>query len=127
MARALFALLIAIVAATVYLFSRTWLPPISSPGFAAIDGQLGRNFVWLGIAFCSTQVALGLFVWKYREQAVRHSTIAAQPTICTELSWLVTAAVLFLFLDVAAVLLDPQRFPSFSGHSTNVEVTGVQF
>src|SRR3954471_16467799 len=105
MARALFALLVAIVAATVYSFSKTWLPALGSIN-DGIDHQLTLNFILLGVMFCATQVALGLFIWKYRSgrdgSGVSHT---AAPAAKTELAWLTLATFLFPGLFVVGTLM----------------------
>jgi cytochrome c oxidase subunit 2 len=128
MPRLLFALLVAIVAATVYFFSQTWLPALAGSGGAVIDHQLTLNFILLGVVFCATQVALGLFVWKYRGQKDSSGTAeGGQPCARVELTWLTLAAALFLGLNVTGALLEPRSSSSLSAAPTYVEVTGVQF
>ncbi len=129
MARALSALLIAIIAATAYFFSRTWLPALATSSGGAIDRQLTLNFILLGVVFCATQIALGLFVWKYRERAdPQVVTNTAQPDARVELTWLTIAAALFLGLNIAGAAMQ-SRVPQVSAEEkpVTVEVTGVQF
>jgi cytochrome c oxidase subunit 2 len=129
MARGLFALLAAIVAATVYFFSKTWLPALASSSGGAIDRQLTLNFILLGVVFCATQIALGLFVWKYRERAgAREISHAGQPDSRIELTWLTIAATLFLGLNIAGAAMQSQAAaPVGSDKTVALEVTGVQF
>src|SRR5690349_16689883 len=109
MARGLFALLAAMVAATVYFFSKTWLPALASSSGGAIDRQLTLNFVLLGVVFCATQIALGLFVWNYREQrGAKGISYAGQPDARVELTWLTIAAALFLGLNIAGAAMQSQ-------------------
>lgn len=129
MARALLALLAAMVAATVYLFSQTWLPALASPSVGILDHQLTLNFVLLGVVFCATQLALGLFVWKYRQRSDSQGTThSAQPDARVELTWLTIAATLFLGLNIAGAAMQ-SRAPVVSADEKPVvvEVTGVQF
>src|SRR5438445_7392419 len=128
MSRALFALLVVLVAATVYFFSKTWVPALAGSGGAVIDHQLSLNFILLGVVFCATQVALGLYVWKFREQENSLGTAErGQPNARVELTWLTLAAALFLGLNVMGAKLAPQPSSSLSAAPTYVEVTGVQF
>ncbi len=129
MPRALFALLAAIVAATVYFFSQTWLPALASAAGGAIDRQLTLNFILLGVVFCATQIALGLFVWRYRERTdTREVSRAGQPDARVELTWLTIAAALFLGLNIAGAAMQSQTaVPLGSDKPVAVEVTGVQF
>src|SRR5438105_15806130 len=108
MPRALLTLLVAIVVATVYFFSRVWLPALAS-GDAAIDHQLELNFFLLGVVFCATQLALGLFVWKYRAQKDQAAVSTGQPDSRVELAWVTLAAVLFLGLNIAGAVMSPLR------------------
>ena len=128
---ALFTLLAAIVAATGYFFSKTWLPVLAtnSPG---VDHQLTLNFILLGVVFCATQIALGLFVWKYRERADQKGvSYQRQPDARVELTWLTVAAVLFLGLNIAGAFFSAatEAAPTRTAVSPpiQVEVTGVQF
>jgi cytochrome c oxidase subunit 2 len=127
---ALLTLLAAIVAATAYFFSKTWLPILSTDD-AGVDHQLILNFILLGIVFCATQLALGLFLWKYRErQAPSKVGVVAQPDIRVELTWLTLAAMLFLGLNIAGAFFSPARTAMVSDMAKPaipVEVTGVQF
>ena len=104
---ALFTLLAAIVAATCYFFTKTWLPVLATNN-AGVDHLLTLNFILLGTVFCATQIALGLFVWKYRERAGAPSdSPTSQPNIRVELAWLTLAAVLFLGLNIAGAFFSP--------------------
>src|SRR5438105_5899552 len=127
MPRALLTLLVAIVAATTYFFSRVWLPALAS-GNDAIDHQLRLNFILLGVVFCATQLALGLFVWKYRNRESSASVSTGQPDARAELAWVTLAAVLFLGLNVAGAFMSPLSVttPSIK-QPLRLEVTGVQF
>src|SRR5438270_13755457 len=108
MALALFTLLAAIVGATGYFFSKTWLPALASSN-GAIDHQLTLNLILLGVVFCATQLALGLFVWKYRgRNDGRTVSLAGQPSPRTELAWMTIAAALFLGLNIAGAIFWPQ-------------------
>src|SRR5256885_1787530 len=129
MPRALLTLLVAIVAATVYFFSRVWLPALAS-GNDAIDHQLKLNFILLGVVFCATQLALGLFAWKYREQQKPNEVSTRQPDVRLELAWVTLAAVLFLGLNAAGAFMSPLsvRTPIVATKQPlRLEVTGVQF
>src|SRR5438128_7572742 len=129
MPRALLTLLVAIVAATTYFFSRVWLPALAS-GNAAIDHQLNLNFVLLGVVFCATQLTLGLFVWKYREQKDPANVSTGQPDARVELAWLTLAAVLFLGLNITGAVMSPLRVATSAiatRQPLRLEVTGVQF
>jgi cytochrome c oxidase subunit II len=127
---ALLTLLAAIVGATVYFFSKTWLPALGASSGGAIDQQLTLNFILLGIVFCATQLALGLFIWKYRDRNdSRESTSAAQPDARVELAWMTLAAALFLGLNIAGAVFWPSVARPISANEipVRVEVTGVQF
>lgn len=132
MARALFVFLCAVVAATGYFFSRTWLPALASQAGGAVDRQLTLNFILLGTVFCATQIALGLFLWKYRGKrgAAAAPAATSQPDARVELTWLTLAAVLFLGLNIAGSLLWSNNFAASDypqKESIWVEVTGTQF
>ncbi len=129
MSRALFAWLAAMVAATVYFFSRTWLPALATSSGGALDHQLTLNLILLGVVFCATQLALGLFVWKYRQRQVSlQVTRGGQPDARVELTWLTIAAALFLGLNIAGAAMQARVAETpLAEKPVIVEVTGVQF
>lgn len=114
MARALFALLAAMVATTGYFFSRTWLPALASSSGGGIDHQIALNLILLGVIFVATQMALGLFLWKYREGKDPGAVSTGQPNASVELAWLTLAAVLFLGLNVAGAVLSGEQKDAYN-------------
>src|SRR5271156_4322611 len=56
-------------ASTYFFVAKTWwFPHGASASTAALDHQFAVTFIIMGVIFVAAQLALGHFVWKYREQ-----------------------------------------------------------
>jgi cytochrome c oxidase subunit 2 len=119
-----------LVLAVLALFSHAWLPAAATLAAQAADSRLTLNLLLLGVVFLCTHVALGLFVWKYRDRAAPADVPLSQPAWRTELFWLVLASALFLGLNLAGTLswaaLKPSG-PALASAPVRVEVTAMQF
>src|SRR5437879_1031687 len=130
MALALLIVLSLITLASCYFFGQHWLPLLASTQGASIDHQFTLNLIVLGIVFIATQLALGLFVWKFRDRGQqRGATHTADASMRTEFVWMAVAAVLFLGTNFIGATLwaDPVQGPSTSKNAVQVEVNAVQF
>jgi cytochrome c oxidase subunit 2 len=131
MALALLIVLSLITLATCYFFGQSWLPLLASAHGASIDHQFKLDLVVLGVVFFITQLALGIFLWKYRARTSRQkqgTTTDASTT--TEIAWLAIAAVLFLGTNFVGATLWADRGvqgKSASPNAVPVEVNAVQF
>jgi cytochrome c oxidase subunit 2 len=127
---ALLIVIAVLVLAAVALFSHAWLPAAASLAAQAMDSRLTLNLLLLGLVFVFTHIALGLFVWKYRDPATPHEVQQSQPSWRTELFWLAIASALFLGLNIAGTLSWAAYKPSgpaLTSAPVRVEVTAVQF
>ncbi|MBI2682942.1 MAG: cytochrome c oxidase subunit II [Acidobacteriales bacterium] len=127
---ALLIVIAVLVVGSVLFFSRDWLPVLASLTGEVTDSQLSLNLILLGVVFVCAQLALGLFVWKYRDRGRPQGPFQTQPSWRTELIWLVVAASIFLGLNLAGTRMWAAYKPS--GPSSlpdpvRVEVTAVQF
>src|SRR5438477_4633501 len=97
MALALLIVLSVITLASCYFFGQHWLPLLASSQGASIDHQFTLNLVVLGVVFIATQLALGLFVWKFRDRGQQRSAMrTTDASLRTEFIWMAIAALLFL-------------------------------
>lgn len=131
MGLALLIVLSLVTLASCYFFGQNWLPLLASSQGADIDHQFKLNLVVLGIVFFVTQLALGLFVWKFRERGDKQNFAStAEASARTELIWMLIAASLFLGTNfLGAALWAEGRIQGVSSdkNSVQVEVDAVQF
>jgi cytochrome c oxidase subunit II len=124
----LFVIWLITIASSWFFFSKTWwMPAGASAAAAGIDRQFAITYALMGIVFIAAQLALGLFVWKYRDKQALKSHYSHGDT-GLELTWTVLTAILFIGLNLAgAKAWSEQRFTPASADAVRVEVTGVQF
>jgi cytochrome c oxidase subunit II len=117
------------IASTYFFVAKTWwLPPGASAATAAIDHQFAITFVLMGIVFVAAQLALGLFVWQFRDRGSASRADYSHGNIRLEVIWTVLTAVLFVGLNLAgSQIWAAERFRPAEDHATRVEVTGMQF
>jgi len=130
MGLALLIVLSLITFASCYFFGQTWLPLLASSQGADVDHQFKLNLVVLGIVFVATQLALGWFVWKFRERRGKHNSGSTEGSTRTELIWMALAAFLFLGTNfIGSALWADGRIQGVSSdkNSLLVEVDAVQF
>src|SRR5437899_1832874 len=97
MALALLIVLSLIALGTCYFFGQSWLPLLASAQGTDIDHQFKLDLIIFGAVFLGTQLALGVFVWKFRERRAKQaSSFSAEPSGRIELMWMAIALVLFL-------------------------------
>ena len=129
MAQALAILIWLITLTSVALFSGRmgWFPEQISEYGAAIDAQFMRTLIVAGIAFVSAQVALGFYIWRYRDQGKGKVTYTHGNT---KLEILLILIVTVVFVTLAALgqrvwaQLHLQEGPA---DAMQIEVTGQQF
>jgi cytochrome c oxidase subunit 2 len=102
----------------------------SSQG-AHVDHQFKLNMVVLGIVFIATQLALGWFVWKFRDRRTNsNSGSTVEASARTELIWMALAALLFLGTNfIGSALWANARIQGAAAEKSavHVEVDAVQF
>lgn len=124
----LFIIWLITIASSWFFFSKTWwMPAGASAAAAGIDRQFAITYALMGIVFLAAQLALGLFVWKYRDRQALKSHYSHGDT-GLELTWTILTAILFIGLNLAgAKAWSEQRFQAAPANAVTVEVTGVQF
>src|SRR4051794_10615534 len=100
MARALLLALVLLTFGTVYLFVSKiwWMPGLASSSGLAVDHEFSATLLVLGAVFILAQLALGIFLWKFRNPAsLTYSTGHRD----TEVAWTAITAVVFIALSLA--------------------------
>ncbi len=128
------ALLVVIWAITLissyFFYAHTWwMPAVASQHGIALDKQFTATYVLMGVVFLAAQLALGFFVWRYRDRANRKATYS-HGDIGLETLWTVLTAILFIGLNLAGQnIWASERFHADEAgpNPVQVEVTGVQF
>ncbi len=128
MARALAIVLAFLTGVTIWLFAARiwWMPPVSSVAGVSIDREFVVALLVLGIVFLAAQLALAVFVWKFRAGSrVEHST----GNRGAEIAWTLITAAVFITLALSAehTWAELRRSPLPTNSDVEVEVTGTQF
>ncbi|MCU1284432.1 MAG: cytochrome c oxidase, subunit [Acidobacteriales bacterium] len=131
MAVALLIIISLITVGSAYFFGQSWIPPLASAHGANIDHQFKLDLIVMGVVFFATQLALGLFVWKFRARDAKASSgPIAEPSARVELMWMAIALALFLGTNFVGATLWAKA--GITGESSakspvQVEVNAVQF
>ncbi|MFL6299005.1 MAG: cytochrome c oxidase subunit II [Terriglobales bacterium] len=128
MARALAIVLALLTGITIFLFAARiwWMPPVSSVAGLSIDREFVAALLVLGIVFLAAQLALAIFIWKFRTGSrVEHST----GNRGAEIAWTLITAAVFITLALSAehTWAELRRPPLPTNSDVEVEVTGTQF
>src|SRR3954451_23573763 len=128
MARALLVALVLLTCGTIYLFVAKiwWMPGLISVSGAAVDREFSSTLLVLGFVFVVAQIALGLFVWKYRDaKPATHSTGHRG----AEFAWTAITAIIFIALSLSGerTWAELRNGQAASTQDLQVEVTGTQF
>lgn len=130
MALALALALAMIAAVSVVLLSMHvwWFPVDIAVHGALIDRQFSITFIVMGIIFVTAQLGLAYLVWKYRRREDSRKALYLLGHSGLELTWLVSAAVIFIGLEVVGFRTWAQM--QYSGpepQAMKIEVWGEQF
>src|SRR3954468_15599913 len=118
---------VAVTTVALFLSKWWWLPELISVHGAAVDHQLTTTLAIAGIVFFLAQVALGLFVWKFRSRGSERASYWHE-NAKLEMTWTILTAILFITLGVqgnrvwAQYLLTPAP-----ADAVVVELTAQQF
>src|SRR4051794_25733969 len=128
MARALLVALVVLTCGTIYLFIAKiwWMPALVSVSGAAVDREFSTTLLILGFVFVLAQIALGLFIWKFRNTTpASHSTGHRG----AEFAWTAITAIIFIALSLTGerTWAELRNAPPASTQDLLVEVTGTQF
>jgi cytochrome c oxidase subunit II len=120
--------LITFVSTYFFLAKTWWLPTGASAAAAGIDRYFDYTYVVMGIVFVAAQVALGYFVWKYRDRKSASPARYTHGNNTLEIVWTLLTAVLFIGLNLmSSSIWASERFRPAQAGATQVEVTGMQF
>src|SRR5919108_4508480 len=104
-----------------------WLPQVATTYGPAIDAQFTFTYIAMGIVFVAAPVALGLFVWRYRDRG-KPQVEYSHGNLRLEFTWTVLTAVLFIGLNLMGEKIWAEaRFQGPAPGALPVEVTGMQF
>lgn len=114
---------------TYFFAAKTWyLPAGMSAATAGIDHQFAVTFLLMGIVFVLAQGALGLFVWRYRDQGAATQVQYSHGNIKLEVLWTTLTAIMFIGLNLmGSPIWAAERFAPAQAGAVPVEVTGMQF
>ena len=119
--------LITFISSYTFLAKTWWMPPVASTYGPAIDSQFTYTYIAMGIVFVAAQVALGLFVWKYRDRGGREVEYT-HGNLRLEITWTTLTAILFIGLNLMGQKIWAEaRFQNASPGAMEVEITGMQF
>jgi cytochrome c oxidase subunit 2 len=119
-----------ITLSSTYFFAikKWWMPAVASLNGPAIDKQFFHTYIAMGVVFLAAQLALGLFVWKYRDRGKNSKVQYSHGNTKLELLWTTLTAILFIGLNLTgSKIWAESRFQGASPGAAQVEVTGLQF
>jgi cytochrome c oxidase subunit II len=129
MSRALAIIIWLITLFAIVLFSGRfgWFPEGISEHASAIDAQFMRTLVVVGIGFVSSQIMLGLYVWKYRDRADGKVIYTHGNTKLEALAMGVTAVTFVIIAVLGQKVWAQLHLADPPADALQVEVTGQQF
>ena len=120
--------LITLISTYFFIAKTWWLPAGASAAAAGIDHHFTTTYILMGIVFVAAQLALGFFVWKYREGGSPSKVHYSHGNTGLEIVWTLLTTVLFVGLNLATYpLWSAERFNAAGADAVRVEVTGMQF
>src|SRR5437588_246567 len=115
-------------ASSYFFVARDWWPHAISASALYLDHQIHVTFVSMGVVFLAAQVALGLFVWRYRDRGAATKVSYSHGNTKMELLWTTLTAILFIGLNlIGSPIWAAERFHPAETGAMQVEVTGLQF
>lgn len=123
----LITLLVIVLGTIAALFGRHWLPVLASAEGSSFDHQLHLTFIWIGLAFIFVQLALALFIWRYRASRSAALTGRVRDNRAFEIIATVFVSIVFFALAFTGGALSSTHAHAASPEALQVEVTGVQF
>jgi len=122
--------LITIIGSYFIIAKTWWLPVGASAAAAAIDHHFTTTYILMGAVFIAAQLALGWFVWRYRDRgnASKGTAHYSHGNTTLEAAWTVLTVILFVGLNLASrSIWASERFDPAQPGALRVEVTGMQF
>ncbi len=129
MALALAILIWGIVLASILLFSGEmgWFPPQISEHGDAMDAQFSNTLIVVAIGFILSQVALGYYVWRYRDRSGRRAIYTHGNAKFEVVTALVTAVTFVTLAIVGQRVWAELHLRDMPEDAVKVEVTAQQF
>ena len=121
--------LITLFSSWFFAFTPRWasMPPGASTIAPAIDAQFQVTYIAMGVVFIAAQLALGLFVWQYRDRE-RAKSDFSHGNLRLEMIWTTLTAILFVGLNLMGQKIWAEaRWQGASPGAMQVEITGMQF
>jgi cytochrome c oxidase subunit 2 len=120
--------LITLISTYFFIAKTWWLPHGAAAAAAGIDHHFTTTFILMGVVFVAAQLALGYFVWKYREGGSPAKVSYSHGNTKMEIVWTLLTTVLFVGLNLASYpLWSSERLDQAGASAVRVEVTGMQF
>jgi len=120
--------LITLVSTYFFAVKRWWLPATAALNGPAIDNQFMFTYIAMGVVFLAAQLALGYFVWKFRDRNDGREVEYSHGNTKMEIVWTTLTAILFIGLNLTgSKIWADARFRPAAADSVKVEVTGLQF
>jgi cytochrome c oxidase subunit II len=120
--------LITFVSSYFFIAKTWWLPAGAAAAAPWIDRQFALTYVLMGVVFVAAQVALGYFVWKFRDRSGMPRADYSHGNTTMEILWTSLTAVLFIGLNLmGSTVWAHERFEPAAPGSVKVEATGLQF
>src|SRR5262249_54653979 len=118
---------VAVTTVGIFLAKWWWLPELISVHGSAVDQQLTLTLTIAGTVFFLAQVALGVFVWKFRGRGEERASYWPENSR-PEATWTILTAVLFVGLGIEGNRVWAQYFLTQAPpDSVVVELTAQQF
>jgi cytochrome c oxidase subunit II len=118
---------VAITTVGLFLAKLWWLPELISVHGAAVDRQLTVTLTIAGVVFFLAQVALGVFVWKFRGRGEERASYWHENSKL-EATWTILTAALFVGLGIEGNRVWAQYFLTAAPpDAVVVELTAQQF
>jgi cytochrome c oxidase subunit II len=118
---------VAVTTVGLFLSKWWWLPELISVHGAAVDEQLTLTLTIAGTVFFLAQIALGIFVWKFRSRGGERASYWHENSKL-EATWTILTAALFIGLGIEGNRVWAQYFLTPApADSVVVELTAQQF
>jgi len=111
-----------------FFVAKDWWPHAISASAPLLDHQFRITFIAMGVVFLLAQLALGLFVWQYRDRGSQSKVAFSHGNTTLEALWTVLTAVLFIGLNLlGSPIWASERFHPADPGAVQIEASGLQF
>jgi cytochrome c oxidase subunit 2 len=123
----LITIIILTLATILFFLARNWLPFLAAAAGSVFDHQLHLTLVAYGIALLVVQLALAIFIWKFRRPRTRTLTQRSYGWPALEIIILIFTGGVFLTLGIKGGALAINQPAVRESLPLEIEVTGMQF